>query len=349
MKSLRLPLLALASALLALCSQGQTYATKVESYIPGTGFTVGYTNANAALGTPSRRTADSDFGTSDVDQFDPPYLKTQLVSLGTNGSLTLSFDTPIVNRPQNPFGVDFIVFANAGFIITNNDFGGGGITDGSMFGAGAKTRVSVSLDGTNYYVLNPALAPSFDALFPTDGTGDFSIPVNPAFKAADLSGKTLTDIRSLYAGSGGGTGYDLAWAQDVQGHAVPLDSVKYVKLEVLDGKAEIDAVTVIPAPRLNSSSLEERFAGNPAANGWQIVGATNLFQWDQSNENLRVTWDSSKANSFFFHRLGTVLTKEDDFLFEFDLSLDSVAVGLSTNKPFSFELAIGFVNTTFIT
>src|SRR5438876_9611741 len=93
------------------------YASTVVSYVPGSGFAAGYTNPVAALGQPSRVTPGT-FG-GPVDPFDPPYLSTQLVSIGAGGSLTVKFNTPVLNHPLNRFGLDFIIFGNAFFVITN--------------------------------------------------------------------------------------------------------------------------------------------------------------------------------------------------------------------------------------
>ena len=70
-------------------------------------------------------------------------------------------------------------------------------------------------------------------------------------------------------------------------------------------------------------------------NGWQVFGDTNLFQWDSTNQNLDVTWDSSQTNSYFFRPLGTILAKSDDFSLSFDLQLNDIAWSGST------ELSIG--------
>jgi hypothetical protein len=245
----------------SLLSQSSThaasYADSVQGYVPGTGFATdfatgaGYTNAAAALGEPSRSTPGQ-FG-GPIDPFNPPYLKEQLVSLGAGGSLTVGFAAPILNRASNPFGVDFIVYGHTGFVITNGDYSGGGVTDGSLFGANpGATRVSVSPDNVTYYQLDPARAPVVDgSLFPTDGSGSFDLAVNPTLPASDFAGRGLEGIRSLYNGSGGGTGFDLSWALDAQGKSVFLPEVKFVRIDVLTGVADVDGFAVpgaVPEP-----------------------------------------------------------------------------------------------------
>ena len=251
MQKVRLSLLA-AAGVLSVCSLRAQYADSVVSYNPGAGFTAGYTNPAAALGSPSRQTVDPDpmfGGTFPVDPFSPPYLPSQLVSIGAGGSLTVRLDTPAVNDPTHPFGVDFILFGNSGFVITNGDFSGGGITGGSLFANNnGSTRVSVSSDNVTYYNLNAALAPTVDGLFPTDGGGDLQKPVNPSLVNHDFSGKDLAGIRALYGGSGGGTGFDIAWAQDDKGNAANLPSVNFIRVDVWSDKSEIDGLAVVPEP-----------------------------------------------------------------------------------------------------
>ena len=75
----------------------------------------------------------------------------------------------------------------------------------------------------------------------------------------------------------------------------------------------------------------------------------SLFQWNRTNQNLEVTWDSSRTNSFFFRRLGTILTKSDDFSFGFDLRLSDIHYGTSAGKTDTFEIAIGLFNSGNIT
>jgi len=244
MLKIQLSVLALASSLFSFTAQAQ-YAEAVVSYVPGVGFSPGFTNPAAALGEPSRITPGT-FG-GDVDPFDPPY--------GAGGSLTVKFGRPVLNHPRNRFGIDFIIFGNSGFIITNAfdpntfDWIGTPATDGSLFGnnAGA-SRVSVSRDGTVFYELNPTVALPVDALLPTDGSVDFHVPADPSLTQADFAGLTLEGIRALYYGSAGGAGYDISTAQDAQGRAVMLPEINYVRVEILSGKAEVDGFAAVFVP-----------------------------------------------------------------------------------------------------
>jgi hypothetical protein len=231
------------------CLHGAQYATSVAAYEPGTGFAPGYTNPAAALGEPSRFTPGA-FG-GPVDPFDPPYTSNELVSIGSGGSLTVTFDPPLQASTNHPYALDFLIFSGVGFVITNAtdanyNYIGTPATDGSMFAAaGGSTRVSVSADGVKFFPLDPARAPSAAGLYPTDGEGDFSIPVDPAISVARISGASLADLRRYYGGSGGGAGYALAWAMDEKGHPVNLPAASQVRVESIDGRVEIDAFGAI--------------------------------------------------------------------------------------------------------
>ena len=91
-------------------------------------------------------------------------------------------------------------------------------------------------------------------------------------------------------------------------------------------------------------TLQENFATNPVAGGWKFFGDPNLFRWNPTNQNLEVTWDSSRTNSYFYRRLQNILTKSDDFTLQFDLRMQDIAIGTTSNKNYTFELAIGFFN-----
>ncbi len=91
----------------------------------------------------------------------------------------------------------------------------------------------------------------------------------------------------------------------------------------------------------SAASLQQNFSSDPALDGWNSFGDGSLFVWDATQQNLEVTWDSSRPNSYFYHPLGTTLAKDDDFALEFDLRLADI----STNaKSGPFEIAVGFLN-----
>ncbi|MFM2082163.1 MAG: hypothetical protein RL380_854 [Verrucomicrobiota bacterium] len=269
---------------LALTAHAQ-FATTVVSYSPGTGASAGYTNdTSVATGAPSEVNPYFD----NTDPFDPPYGTDQIVSIGAGGSLTLRFAAPVANNASNAFGLDFIVFGNSGFIITNDydfmlwDWVGTPATDGSLFANNTGlSRVSVSADGTNFFLLNTNVAPQVDDLFPPDGTGNAQLPVNPALTGDSFAGATLAGIRSLYAGSGGGAGFDIAWAQDTNGNPVSLASVSYVRIEVISGKVEVDALASV-APLITTQPTSVTTTNPVASATFSVVAANDsavTYQW----------------------------------------------------------------------
>jgi hypothetical protein len=104
------------------------------------------------------------------------------------------------------------------------------------------------------------------------------------------------------------------------------------------------AATFLAAPVSFASSVSQNFVGDPLQNGWQEFGNTNLFHWNQINQNLEVTWDSRETNSFFYVPLGTTLTRNDNFAIEFDLLLNDMISGIESNKTGGLEIGFGFFN-----
>jgi hypothetical protein len=244
---------ALAAFVCSFTSSAATFADHVVSYNPGAGVSRHFTNdVSVVLGQPS---TVNPFG-DPTDPFDPPYGTNEILSVGAGGWLTVKFDTPVLNLPVNPFGRDFIIYGNSGFIITNDfDFTtfnwiGAPATDSSLFGENdGQTLVSVSRDGVHFYVLDPSRAPTVDVLFPTDGSANFQKPLDPSLTQADFAGLTMDQIRALYNGSAGGASYDISWAQDANGRPVYLPEVSYVRVDVLSGKSEIDGFAAVSGPR----------------------------------------------------------------------------------------------------
>jgi len=210
-----------------------------------------YVNPLMALGEPTRSTADWFTGAPvDVTPFNGPWEDTELVSVGPGGWLSVKFDHPVEDAPENEFGLDLIIFGNAGLMDSAWPNGVAG-DPAALFGAETST-VSVSQDGLTWVNVPGADA---DGWWPTlgyrdssgpyaaDGTipTDFTQPVDPA---ADPDGKTFSELVALYDGSGGGTGIDLA--------GTGLDWIQYVRVSVPTSNVmdvEIDAFAdVSPEP-----------------------------------------------------------------------------------------------------
>jgi hypothetical protein len=101
----------------------------------------------------------------------------------------------------------------------------------------------------------------------------------------------------------------------------------------------IAGLFVLSLTSMFAATIVEKFTTDPALDGWQAFGDTNLFQWDATNQNLAVTWDSSQTNSYFYHPLGMTLTTNDSFCVQFDLQLND-----ATASGYGFELAIGLLH-----
>lgn len=95
---------------------------------------------------------------------------------------------------------------------------------------------------------------------------------------------------------------------------------------------------LLALPSARAVLISEKFIADPTLSGWQLFGETNLFQWNSTNQNMEVTWDSAQTNSYFYHSLGATFTKADGFCIQFDLNLTDV------NATGYFELAVGLCN-----
>ena len=106
----------------------------------------------------------------------------------------------------------------------------------------------------------------------------------------------------------------------------------------------LSAGFLVAAVLLRAATFAESFAAEPGARGWKSFGDPTLFHWNATNQNLEVIWDSSRSNSFFHLPLGTIVSKSDDFSFAFDLRMADIAIGTSSHKPYTFEIALGLLN-----
>jgi len=218
-----------------------SYATNVVSYDPGSP-PPNLTDPSRALGEPSRMN-DDDFFPTVVTAFNPVFI--HIVSVGPGGHLTLAFDSPIVDDPAHPFGIDLIVFGNSFFADADHPNGvvSGLVQDGGM--------IEVSDDGDTWYSVPDIAA---DGLYPTIGyldsgpydqepgdmPTDFTRPVDPSLTISDFVNLSNDEIIALYDGSGGGAGIDISDAG--------LTTVQYLRISnPTDALAtvEVDAIAKV--------------------------------------------------------------------------------------------------------
>lgn len=236
----RIPSAAAATMMLACAAPAvagdDPYADEVVAYAPGDGPAPGYTDAGAALGPPEQMTGEGVFP-GVVSMMNAPWLPDEIVSLGGGGCLTVRFDTPVVDDPANPWGIDLLVFSNAFFV--------GGSSIETLFADGG--TIELSADGASWTTVAGAEA---DGLFPTQAfvdSGPFDErpgrmpssavrPVNPAYALEDFVGRTYEEAVAMYAGSAGGAGVDLA--------VTGLEAISYVRIcnDAAGQTVEIDAL-----------------------------------------------------------------------------------------------------------
>lgn len=286
-RSLRRAALALGTLALGTAAWAIPYATTVVGYGGITSFAP-YNDPNAVLGAPATDFYDPwggfGGGTNDrlVKLIEPAFNTDAagnplIVTLENGAWITVAFDHQVMNDPNNPFGIDFLVFGNSFYV--GSDPNGGFINDSTNLnnvelGGGIfseQVTVAVSQDGVTWYEYTNG--PYGDTAFPTNGylwdpaaaqwtstVSDFTLPVDPAAAALIAAGGlTAADALALYNGSGGGTGFDL----DVFG----LDWIQYIRVTGYGWGGEIDAFAdvaaiqpVVPEPA-TLSLLALGFAG----------------------------------------------------------------------------------------
>ena len=168
-----------------------------------------------------------------VSPYNPAWKDGELLTLqGEDDFVVIAFDHDVVDDPNNPFGLDFIVFGNAFGVGRTEDYyaQGTGPSNIGFTGSGSSEPglVEVSQDGETWYAFNEG--PYCDDFAPTLGfvyddaqpdtalysgnlwwgkMTDACYPVDPSLSWTDLQGLTLAEVAKRYNGSAGGTGYDI--------------------------------------------------------------------------------------------------------------------------------------------
>lgn len=224
-----------------------TYAESPYGYEVVESFTLEksplYNQASNVLGHPTMGifTSSSTYGDSGstINPAYPAWSGGRLLSLvgdddeETPGFVTIKFDHDVLDDPNNPFGIDFLVFGNA-FGVRDSKENVQLTTDPltvSFTGKGSyeNALVEVSQDGETWYAYEkgpyadsfmPTLGYLYDPAAPDTGLFNGNLywgraaratrPVNPACSFSSFSGLNLAQVCQRYDGSAGGTGFDLA-------------------------------------------------------------------------------------------------------------------------------------------
>jgi hypothetical protein len=190
-----------------------------------------YSNPAAVLNRPTLKFINSGgintMNSSRVKIIEPPYNVAAdgsdvITEISSNGQITVNMGRKIYDNPDNPYGMDFIVYGNSFFSASGTS---GFINDGTDLNVaklggspgGHPTTVSVSQDGVNWFTYS-----NTSALFPdnayrwddtnaswTDEEMNPTKPLNPFLYANNFSGQTVANALDQFVGAAGGTGFDL--------------------------------------------------------------------------------------------------------------------------------------------
>lgn len=197
-----------------------------------------------------------------------------LEDLDGGAYVTIAFDHDVVDDPANPFGVDFIVFGNAGIassagMVSNVDDPASMTCEESIYSFDEPAIVQVSQDGKNWVTCDgyadtstmPTLSRVYDPANPDttiyEGNAFWGRPTNPCYPVdprvtdKDCLGLTFAQVCQRYNGSAGGRGFDIG-SLDLQVNAQGRKWFRYVKIssaeledeegDTLPTKPEVDAV-----------------------------------------------------------------------------------------------------------
>ena len=232
-----------------------------------------YDDPQAILGKPTTDFYDpfpfsGSAGPRRVKLIEPAYNRTAdqsakvITTFNTGDWSVVKFDHAVEDDPNNPFGIDLLVFGNSFYVAGGASGDDANMNNVTLSGGVFSERVLVSVspgyqslpgedesDHATWQWHDYDEGPFGDNAFPTqayqwdrdnamwsDQEMDFTKPVDPTL-ASTLAGGGLSaaDAIDLYDGSGGGTGFDLA--------ASGFAAIQYVRVAGVSGASggEIDA------------------------------------------------------------------------------------------------------------
>lgn len=174
--------------------------------------------------------------------------------------VTIAFDHNVVDDPANPFGVDFIVFGNAGMASStgmcyNNTDPASATCVTSVYSFDEPGVVEVSHDGVTWRRCDgyadtsamPTLARMYAPTNPDtsvyEGNAFWGAPTNPCFPVdpsitmEHCIGLTFAEICKRYNGSAGGRGFDIS-SLDLPEDSKGRKWFRYVRISSAEGEDE---------------------------------------------------------------------------------------------------------------
>ncbi len=271
-----------------------------------------YNDPTAMLNRPALNFVDH-FGTGTVHRtkiIEPPYWTAPdgsdvITEISSGGEVTVKLGRKVYDDPNNPYGVDLVVYGNSffsasgisGFVGDGTDLNVAKLSSGF---AGHTNVVSVSQDGTNWYTFTFTNTQSAfpDEAYRWDDTNDSwtdeemnpNKPLNPYVYTNNFSGHSVAGGLDQFNGSAGGSGYDLK--------ASGLPWIQYVRIQpvagyytVIDAIAAVNPVAVGDALSIAPDNL--------------AAGVTNLvFQNPGNSSQNWISIDFDYVSSLA--RVGTV-------------------------------------------
>lgn len=224
------------------------------------------------------------------------------------GQIIVEFDEPIIDDPANWHGMDFIVFGNSIFTRTGTDY----LTSTTDMETcyidevfSEPVGVSVSPDLEQWYSY---FSPTADGYWPTNAFAwdraahawgdelDWTKPVDPSLTSLDFAGKSVADAIDLYAGSAGGTAFDLAES----GFA----SIKYIKvtgqgsaLGEVDGFARVGKPLSIPDAKRAPDDIPVSLGPQVVVAGTSELGDCFYIESADRSSGIKVTGRNATVGS----------------------------------------------------
>ena len=265
MKVIKFLLFGLIMGIFTVSAQASEFATTLVDASESLSGSSYYNDPNDLLGAPAKYCAGWPASATDhISIVEPSWGDGYITTLNEGDYAIVKFDHQVTNDPNNPYGLDFIVYGNAFFtgggayVADDTDHTSYTLTGGAFT---ESVLISVSQYGDEWYTYE--LGPYGDNLFPTNpwvwdqnlynetGNGwtdienDYTLPVDPDLTLSDFAGLSSYEAMLLYAGSAGGTGFDLAESG--------YDWIQYIKVEGTGDfvGGEVDAfadVAAVPLP-----------------------------------------------------------------------------------------------------